>query len=1040
MNELALSITNPIFTSRVIAYSLIALLVFSNSSLSEAQNKQNVPLTNLHQWGAVTLFHGLPADHVRAIEQTPDGILWFGTDSGLAKYDGRRIEKIAFEELATAQIRALALDRTGTLWIGTDNGAFRFVQNPMANQKLLPLAGTQGKTINAITIGHKITLASEQGYIFTYSIEASPANSDTRTPADNPLLNIASGNSSLPLTSVVETSENSIILGTHGRGLLTIEGNDVKEVLSHPRPFFIETIATDVQNRLFFGARNFNNDGGLYRGNDLLRPIRLNADTGTVTMIRTLSTGDLWVGTAERGVFLFRGNKVIAHFTFENTAGGLRSNLIYTIFIDREGVVWFGTNRGVCRYDPKAMRVTSLAANAESNYVRTLFQSSDGLVWCGTNRGLFVQSQSVWYEVKSFAGKTIHCLNEDSQSCVYVGTSSGLYRGEKISRPMAEEYLTGGRRFARMENAVANNDSIRALARFQNRIYAATFGHGIERVEELTSIPTIGDSITFPLQPVSLFADGDHRLLIGTADAGVLSYDGERLTRDEVFAELHDKAIWSMSKTADGTLWLATNKGFFALVKGRFLHILDEENAKNVIPVSDVINDKTESQNSVWCATEANGLYKVMLTSSGEPLISHFDNEQGLPSQKTFALLQVRDEASNNLLFIGTNTGIVQYEQSSAAPAITISHVSGSRVYSEPELQAGLRLEYPQNSLLVDVAAISSRTFPKQFQYAFSLQDASGKTITQKVSPDSQMLMRDLQSGSYTLLCRAFTGDLMPSEPVTLNFTVARPPFPFTSAALAFLLLLALAAIWWGYRQNTKLTRTNTTLATTNQQLAETRLQLANETETERRRIARDLHDQTLADLRRLMILTDRLPMAEATEKAVNPGSFRSEIESVSSEIRRICEDLSPSVLENVGLAAALEWALTNAVAHLPEDRKFTYECHCDDGIEDRLHLVPEMQIHLYRIAQEVLNNVSRHSRATQVRLDAKIERNGDFILRIEDNGCGFDVEKAGKKGRGIANIRSRASLIDTQTQWTRSASSGTIFILRRPAERPNAD
>src|SRR5262249_23301977 len=147
--------------------------------------------------------------------------------------------------------------------------------------------------------------------------------------------------------------------------------------------------------------------------------------------------------------------------------------------------------------------------------------------------------------------------------------------------------------------------------------------------------------------------------------------------------------------------------------------------------------------------------------------------------------------------------------------------------------------------------------------------------------------------------------------------------------------------------------------------------------------------------------------------------------------------DLSPSVLENVGFAAALEWALTNALSHLPEERKFAYEFNCDDGIEERLHVAPEMQIHLYRIAQEVLNNVSRHSRATQVRLDAKIEKNGDFILRIEDNGCGFELEKAEKKGRGIANIRSRASLIEAQIKWMRSPDCGTIFILRRPMEIP---
>jgi len=98
------------------------------------------------------------------------------------------------------------------------------------------------------------------------------------------------------------------------------------------------------------------------------------------------------------------------------------------------------------------------------------------------------------------------------------------------------------------------------------------------------------------------------------------------------------------------------------------------------------------------------------------------------------------------------------------------------------------------------------------------------------------------------------------------------------------LLALALLAMWWGYRQNRNLFGAN-------RQLADTRMQLANETETERRRIARDLHDQTLADLRRLMMLTDQLP--ESKNGHVEPSAFRDEIESISTEIRRICEDLS---------------------------------------------------------------------------------------------------------------------------------------------------
>src|SRR5207249_5966961 len=157
------------------------------------------------------------------------------------------------------------------------------------------------------------------------------------------------------------------------------------------------------------------------------------------------------------------------------------------------------------------------------------------------------------------------------------------------------------------------------------------------------------------------------------------------------------------------------------------------------------------------------------------------------------------------------------------------------------------------------------------------------------------------------------------STPLSFEFTVSRAPFPLTSTALGVLLLLALIALGWGYFQNRRIHRTSAALASANRELADARLQLANETEAERRRIARDLHDQTLADLRNLALLVDRLPPSGDSRLPLNrapsaPGALRAEIESISHEVRRLCEDRSPSALENVGLSAALQLAMARAV------------------------------------------------------------------------------------------------------------------------------
>src|ERR1043165_9077199 len=95
-------------------------------SASPSPSPSPTPITGLHQWGAVTLFHGLPSDRIRAIAQTPDGTMWFGTETGLARFDGRRTQTINDLALPTGRILALQTDEVGALWIGTEAGAVRF--------------------------------------------------------------------------------------------------------------------------------------------------------------------------------------------------------------------------------------------------------------------------------------------------------------------------------------------------------------------------------------------------------------------------------------------------------------------------------------------------------------------------------------------------------------------------------------------------------------------------------------------------------------------------------------------------------------------------------------------------------------------------------------------------------------------------------------------------------------------------------------------------------------------------------------------------
>ncbi|MFL6277563.1 MAG: two-component regulator propeller domain-containing protein [Blastocatellia bacterium] len=976
---------------------------------------------SLHQWGAVTLFHGLPSDHVRAIAQDSEGVMWFATDGGLAKYDGRRVQKVSDEALPSERIRALQFDSDGRLWIGTDAGAAVLADNQF---KRVPQTESQAITAIVTPGGGRAFMTGEPGEIFDCRLSGNGSFAVSAiTPADTPLLSTdANGHAPLPITSLA-AFDNALIVGTRGRGLLRVQTdrNDapiVQEILSRPRAFYVEALAADANHQLWFGSQTTAADSGLYASGDLRHPEKVGVGLGTVTALCFDRRGDLWTGTDGQGAARFHDGRRLERLTFASTAGGLRSDHVYAVFVDRESVVWFGTDRGICRYDPHGPRIEQISEDSESNFARTLFRTSSGELWCGTNRGLFAHKAEGWEATLSLAGPAIHAINEDAGGRLLVGTAAGLFiesSPQDRSTPSRSPLTTA---FARFDET---NDSVRAIQRFRGALYVASFGRGVERLEanSRARIWPADTSDASLRQVVSLYAEGDRRLWIGTATAGVFVFDGTSTRAADGLDALRGAAVWAIDGSPDTVLWVATARGLFALRDGKLTVLINDTDARSVVATS---------PNLAWCATAGKGLYRVLLDDAAGVITSRRDVEQGLPSEQVFAILAPRDQPT---VWVGTNRGLARFEPNMVAPLVFPARVLGKRLFSNEEVRDGLSLEYPQNSLAIDMAASSSRSFPEQFQYAFAVVDDAGRRLRQKLSRDSQLLLEGLRTGHYRIEARAFTNDLMASEPFVIEFTVTRAPFPWASAALAFLLLLALVAVGWGYLQNRRMRRTNTALESTNLQLAETRLQIANETEAERRRIARDLHDQTLADLRRLMMMSDQLPANG--HAAVEPLRFRQEIENLSGEIRRICEDLSPSALANVGLAAALEWALTNGVAQLPDEQKFAYEFQCEEGLDEKHHLKSALQIQIFRIVQEAVNNVCRHAAARRVSLCARIDADGALLIELADDGRSFDASQTnGTRGRGLANIGSRASLIDAEVSWTPRTEGGMRFTLRK--------
>jgi signal transduction histidine kinase len=197
---------------------------------------------------------------------------------------------------------------------------------------------------------------------------------------------------------------------------------------------------------------------------------------------------------------------------------------------------------------------------------------------------------------------------------------------------------------------------------------------------------------------------------------------------------------------------------------------------------------------------------------------------------------------------------------------------------------------------------------------------------------------------------------------------------------------------------------------------------LQNIREEERTSIAREIHDELGQQLSVLKMniswLSDKLNVDDATVKQ-KIQDFLGLLNVTAKTVRRISSELRPILLDDLGLTAAMEW-------HLVEFKKRAGIQFLFNAPEGELQLANPVKTGLFRIFQESLTNVATHSSAKMVKVELQ-QKNGQLILIIEDNGKGFDKQKAvEEKTLGILGMKERAVIIGATCEIRSVPGKGT--------------
>lgn len=204
--------------------------------------------------------------------------------------------------------------------------------------------------------------------------------------------------------------------------------------------------------------------------------------------------------------------------------------------------------------------------------------------------------------------------------------------------------------------------------------------------------------------------------------------------------------------------------------------------------------------------------------------------------------------------------------------------------------------------------------------------------------------------------------------------------------------------------------------------------------EEERKRIARELHDETSQSLTSLLLGLSILADKKTEEdRSTQIRQLRTMVQETLEEVHDLAWQLRPSVLDKYGLSKALERYLEEYRAKYPLDVDL-----CILGLEGR-RLQSEIEISVYRMIQEALTNVARYAKAKNVSVIVN-KKNGILSVIIEDDGVGFDVEHVlerdpTKHNLGLRGMQERAILLNGVLRIESGIGSGTTLFMNVPLE-----
>ncbi len=966
----------------------------------------------------LTATEGLSHNKVQCVLQDKQAYMWFGTVHGLNRYDGytfKVFENIPGDSLSIANDNIISLyqDKNDLIWIGTSTvlSCYNPGTETFRNYNLPALHGE----IHDFKEDENGILWIATGFgLFSF---------DRKTQQETYHATVELGRDNIH--SILKNKNKDIFwLGTE-RGIKRFD-KKTGSVKTYPLPFpAFNDISKEITHNLIedksgnlwistseWGVYQFNLKTEKFTAYTVNIPDPSSPKSRVITQIMEDADGKIWMGG--EGLAFFDPLTKSKSFCTMNTedAEGIPGK-IRALFKDKNGIYWFGTERGIAKYDPKLYSFKTVKPNYPYTLqtANTILEDKEHKFWVGNytglgsmdpNTGIYTNENQILGtgEINSLFSSL---LDKDgsmwfgSVGClfhIYKKKSEDKLRADKILLPVARKVAVTVLAF-NVDGILWGGTKGAGLFRYDPFLKNFKLYQGKEADQDLFSLITIR----------ALHAISADSLLIGTEGRGLILMQ----TKEEKFekikfekyknrTEIDYSMINAIYEDNKKNIWIGTETGGlwqtnFSLSKFRNYSVKDGLQSMNITQIVE------DNEGQIWLNTNLG----LEIVDPAKSRFVHYSEKDGLSINQPAYLIK---KSSGDLMRVDLN-GLHIFHSSSInlnkeIPPVYINHLQvldkSIPVYGDTVIY----LKYYENYVSFDYVALNyTQSFKNR--YAYRLEGLNKNWIYTR---ERRFSYFNIGADTYTFEVKACNNNgIWNEKPARLTLIIS-PPWWRTRwfYILCILVISATIYILFQYRLRQKLKAYEL-----------------------RNTISRDLHDEVGSTLSSIGFLSS-MALNDVDNNNVKIHSTLNSISESSHKMLDAMNDIIWNIqpendtLENI-IARMLSFA-----SELLEARKISLHFKIADNLK-HLHLGVAVRHDFFVIYKEAVNNLAKYSEASEAHINLEFHH-PCLILTIRDNGKGFDPEKI-KSGNGLKNMESRAKKIGAVYHLHTVSGGGTTITLQ---------